>query len=221
MEIIHWIAVATAELRLFDDHETMTNYGQREGDRLQTTLVETTPPTNLLPTVNLGQLREVNESVLPHRAVIRAHLDVYDATMNDHCPPYRITRATDMDSMEYHRSVYRNIQGAEKTINVNGGYDFQDLFLARKEQGWRGTDSLYQAWLLVNYGLVHPLFSIPNFTKRFPRWREVKLKSMDLSPTLQPSGRKLDSDSSFLNLISHIKPINLLYHYTHLVNHFV
>ena len=76
MEIIHLIVVATTELRLFDDQHTMTNYEQREGDRLHTMLVDTTPPTNFLPTVNLGQLRGVDKSILPYQSVVRAHLDV-------------------------------------------------------------------------------------------------------------------------------------------------
>ena len=135
----------------------MTNYGQPEGDRQQT-IVETTPPTNLLPTVNLGQLCDVNKSVLPYRAVVHAHKDVYNAIVNYHCPPYRI------------------MGGA------TGGTE----------------DRRHECY----------------FTERCPWWREVKL-------TLAPTGRNQDCDQSCLNPIPHIRSINLLPDYTHLVNHFV
>ena len=189
MEIIHWIAHVTRKMPLFDDHDVNTNYGQDDGDRLEV-LGTTVVQRNLLPTINLPALRCVDENVLPHRAIVRAHLEVYDATVDDSNPPYRLTGFRELDSEEYHRSVYLNLQDVSKTIDVDAGVDVERLFRTRREQSWKGTDSLYHAWLLINHRRTHALFGMKKFAARHPDWRAVMMKSLDLTPSWDDSSQK-------------------------------
>ena len=191
MEIIHWITEQLGDLPNFDDHDIVSTYGQEEEDRLQV-LASNVVPHQLLPNVDLPALRCVDESILPHRSIVRAHLDVYDAVQNDHLAPYRLTKPSyNLDSEEYHLSVYKNLIGEnyKQAVDVNAGVDVEMLFRNRKEQGWKGTDSLYHAWLMINHGLTHPLFDVRKFASRHPDFRQVRLKMLDLSPTWTQTGK--------------------------------
>ena len=190
MEIVHWISTQIEGYPNFEDHDLITAYGQDEEDRLQE-LTTQILPGELLPQIDLPSLRCVDETVLPPRSIVRAHLDVYDAVSDDHCPPHRLTRPSyDLQGEDYHQSVYMNLQdnNYKKAVDVDGGVDVETLFRNRREKGWKGTDSLYHAWLLVNHGRTHPLFGIKTFAARHPDFRTVMMKAMDLSPTLTQTG---------------------------------
>ena len=91
MEIIHWIATETEGMPLFDDHDVLNNYDEDEEDLMLLAAAEETEETQNLPDfyrLDLSTMRYVDESVLPHRSIVRAHLDDYDATKEPNNPPY-------------------------------------------------------------------------------------------------------------------------------------
>lgn len=171
---------------LFDDADIIDNYGDEEEQFNQQIEALSTLPQQEHQDIEVSQLanlRYVDESVLPRGAVIRAHLDVYDETEDTNSPPYRLTSpGYDLCGAEYHRSVYMNMQDTSKSVDVNAGMDLQTLFESRMEVNWRGVDSLYHAWLIVNHGRAPPLFKFREFIKRYPNWKEECMTTMDLSP---------------------------------------
>ena len=185
MEIIHWIATETDGMPLFDDHDIQTNFDEDEDEqRLMLAAEEDdTPSVPEFYSLDLSNMRYVDESILPRRSIVRAHLDVYDSLEEPHLPPYRLFSGYDVASEDYHRSVYLNIQDFSRSVDVNNGIDHETLFTNRYEQSWSGTDSLYHAWLLVNHGRTPKRFSMRTFAQRYPDWKMVKLAIMDLSPT--------------------------------------
>ena len=91
MEIIHWIATETDGMPLFDDHDVLNNYDEDEDDMMLMAAAEETEESQNLPDfyrLDLSTMRYVDESVLPHRSIVRAHVDVYDATKEPNNPPY-------------------------------------------------------------------------------------------------------------------------------------
>ena len=200
MHIIHWVISEIAGLPLFDDQD-ITYGDEGDDDRLEEMVVEEHVAISIAAP-DVTELSTVDESILPYRTVVRAHLDVFDAAENANDPPRRITSAAyALDSEEYHASVYLNIQDYQQSVDLNGGFDYEYLFNKRAEQGWAGTDSLYHAWLLVNYRRAPQRLSIKLFKERYPNWKEVILPRMNLSPTEEPqsqtgSTRSLGQSSS-------------------------
>ena len=186
---------------LFDDHDVLNNYDEDEGEQMLMAAADETDETQNLPefyTLDLSSMRYVDESILPRRSIVRAHLDVYDAAGEANHPPYRLVSGYDLASEEYHRSVYINIQDHTKSVDVNNGIDHEVLFTNRFEQGWSGIDSLYHAWLLVNHGRAHRSFRMKTFAERYPNWKKVKVPVMDLSPTsMQMSGASSTDPTQF------------------------
>ena len=185
MDILHWIITEISEMPLFDDQDI--TFGDDDEDRLEGIITDQQPSNSVvIPVPDLASLTHIDESVLPYRAVVRAHLDVYDAIEDGNNPPLRLTsRAYDVASTEYHQSVYLNIKDYTHTVDVNVGIDYEALFKNRKEQGWTGVDSLYHAWLLVNHRRTPRSFSMKKFKERYPDWKEVMMSSMNLTPYLE------------------------------------
>ena len=124
----------------------------------------------------------ITEAILPRQAVERAHLDVYDASATTDEPPFRLTARTHMlDSDRYHESVYLNIKGAYRGTLDLSRCDYQTLYEVRKDNSWKGVDSLYHAWLLVNHRLTPPGFKMRKFAQSYPDWRKVIMPTMDLT----------------------------------------
>lgn len=180
MEIIHWMADFIKDMPLWEDSDI-------RGEELNIDLETSDHYTP--PVINLSDLEEVNESILPRSTVVRAHLDVYDTTADTQVIPYRLTsNGYDVASEEYHRSVYLDIQGKfVELINKDVGYDLEALFRSRRQVGWLGVDSLYHAWLFVNFRRSPPGFSMKLFSQRYPDWRNVMMQEMDLTPEIPDS----------------------------------
>lgn len=209
MEIIHWMAEKLHDVPLFDDADVGTSYDDQV-PILNRSLEPISVPD--FTTSDLTNLRYVDETILPQRTVLRAYLDAYDHHGDVNCPPFRITsKAYALDSLAYHRSVYLNIRNPFESVNLDEGIDVEALFSNRKEQGWRGMDSLYHAWLLVNFRRTPSQFKMKEFAARFPDWKKKMLPSMDLSPRrcsspsteLLPGCSKTDGRYTCLLLWSH------------------
>ena len=79
-------------------------------------------------------------------------------------------------------------------LDITGSYcghvdlntiDLQTLYQVRRDHAWKGIDSLYHAWLLVNHGRTPAGFNIRKFSSTYPNWRNEMMESMDLRPTLE------------------------------------
>ena len=176
MEIIHWMGELVKDMPLWEDSDI-----RGEDFELQESSEHYIPSV-----IDLSDLPDVDESVLPQSTVVRAHLDVYDTTADTQIYPYRLTSPEyDFNSIEYHKSIYLDIQGKfSDAIDKNAGYDLETLFRARKQVGWYGVDSLYHAWLLVNFRLSPHSLSMKTFSQRYPDWRQVMIEVMDLTPEI-------------------------------------
>ena len=146
MKIIHWIVTMLEGMDLFENPLNNTPKFILSNEPI------IAPQEQPVEIIDLTCDENVTEAILPRAAVERAHLDVYDASGPLNVVPYRLTsRAYDLDSQEYHHSVYLNIKGEyAKHIDLNS-IDLQTLYEVRKENMWKGVNSLYHAWLLVNF----------------------------------------------------------------------
>ena len=92
-------------------------------------------------------------------------MEVSDAGAWPDIIPFRI-HSFDINSPQYHRGVYNCIRGAHKDhINFNGPHDTLMLFKSRRKNKWIGKDSLYDAWLIVNYGECRTIFDMDVFER--------------------------------------------------------
>ena len=80
------------------------------------------------------------------------HLEVSDAGDWRDVVPYRL-HSFDVNSPQYHRAIFNCVKGGYKEfIRFDGATDTLMLFNCRRKNMWKGRDSLYDAWLIVNFG---------------------------------------------------------------------
>ena len=80
--------------------------------------------------------------------------------------PYRLVSTYDFNSSQYQRAVYNCIKGTEWRENVDlNRINNHDLFMSRRKVGWRDCDSLYDAWLLTNFGETRTPFDLELFSR--------------------------------------------------------
>ena len=93
-----------------------------------------------------------------------AHIDVVDAEREADELPHRIHNGNS-NSMQYHRAVYHCLIGRyEDTVDLSRR-NHHELFSSRKRNNWLGTDSLYDAWLLSNFGTCRSEFDMVKFER--------------------------------------------------------
>ena len=120
----------------------------------------------------------VNEMILPISAIEKAHLEVYDARAAADVLPYRVCRQ-DINHPMYHRSLYLAVTGAHVGNMKVRNCDLETLFTVRKRNNWEGNDSLYDAWLMSNFGISRPRLDTARFTETYPDWKN-KMKAVNL-----------------------------------------
>ena len=160
MEIVHWLGRRLRDVPLFSESDAVSRKVEENRfvlkSRKRTWVVEDNPT--------------LDETLLPERSIVRAHMCVYDQKEAENRIPYRIVKGFDINSPGYHRSVHYGVTGkTEKQLTLK--HDLIDLFVNRKQLGWKGKDSLYDVWL-ISKGECRPTFDLDLFTERYPNWRE-------------------------------------------------
>ena len=180
IEIAHWLAEEVKEMPLFESPvaQKLTNRRFDLSKKRKSFDVEGT----------------LDESILPTTSIELAHLDVHDSRRNDvQVVPFRLT-TFDIDSEAYQRSVYLNVCGRYRhDIELLQGEDLRSLFTIRAKNEWKGTDSLYEAWMIMKEK-PRPQFDFKGFEDKYPEWRKEKVDIIFdnmgqlMAPEMAPEG---------------------------------
>ena len=92
-------------------------------------------------------------------------VDSEDRSGADEIPYRLISMAYDVNSAQYHRAVFLCLQGKFQGHIDLGNRNNHDLFTSRPKVGWKKSDTLYDAWLLVNFNESRSVFNLELFTR--------------------------------------------------------